>query len=702
MKTRKGLHRVAGAVFLQGAIASCSSRGVEPAPAEAAPAVAASGFEQNISPILGTYCTGCHAGGEAPAGIDLTFASEEEARAKAATDESFWSRVARNVDEGRMPPSFARAQPTDEERARLVDWINSNVLTANGMMDPGPFAVRRLNAREYENTVKDLLYLPGDYDLQTDFPADERGDGGFDNHAATLTISPLLIERYLSIAEKATTVAFGLDPDASEAERAIARVSRERLNEPSEDVDLDFSDWQVMVRVNLERFAPRAFRRPVTEGEIEDLMRFAALSFTHNGESRNAANALAMRAALLSPEFLFRLERDPNPDGTGKVYELTEYQLASRLSYFLWSSMPDDSLFIAARDGTLRSNLDVHVQRMLQDPKAISLTKDFVGQWLEIRGLEHVPNVPGDLLTSMQGETEHFFDYIVRQDRSIMDFLDSDYTFVNGPLADVYGIEGVEGEEFQRVEVDPTRRGGIFTQASFLTLTSKPLGDTLRTSPVVRGKWILENIFNETIPPPPPDVPELEFDANEELTGTVREIFEQHRVDPSCASCHARMDPYGFALENYDGFGAWRDEDRGSAIDASGEIDGTTFTTPDQFRRIMADRRDDFRHALVRKMLSYALGRSIQPVDRATIDEITESVKADGDRFSSLILGVVESYPFQHARASTADVRMPVTASQAVYHPVPAMPDSASASDNDPDPGPANRTPLDGNPEDEP
>jgi hypothetical protein len=209
---------------------------------------------------------------------------------------------------------------------------------------------------------------------------------------------------------------------------------------------------------------------------------------------------------------------------------------------------------------------------MLNDPKSISLTKDFLGQWLEIRGMQEVTNTPKSLLASMQGETEHYFDYIVRNNRSIMELLDSDYTFVNEELAKLYGIPGVTGDAFQKVQVDRSQRGGIFTQASFLTLTAKPLGTSRRTSPVLRGKWILENIFNQEIPPPPPDVPQLNFDPNKQLKGTVRQIFEQHRVDPSCSVCHARMDPYGFALENYDGYGAWRRQDNHVDVDASGEI----------------------------------------------------------------------------------------------------------------------------------
>jgi hypothetical protein len=383
------------------------------------------------------------------------------------------------------------------------------------------------------------------------------------------------------------------------------------------------------------------------------------------------------------------MERDPNPDGTGKPFQINEFELANRLSYFLWASMPDDELFQSARDGKLRENLDDQIKRMLKDPKAISLTKDFLGQWLEIRSIEKTPNCAPELLSAMKGETENFFNYIVYQDRSIMDFLDADYTFLNEPLAKHYGILAIRddiqkvlaakmsgeifsaaefqaltsmpltitGNEFHKVKVDTSTRGGIFTQASFLTITSKPLalkdgGVTRRTSPVNRGKWILENIFNETIPPPPPNVPSLEIDGGKELTGTVRQVFEQHRADPHCAQCHERMDPYGFALENYDGFGAWRTQDNKIDVDASGEIDGKKFTTPKEFRAFLATRRDDFRRSLVEKLLSYALGRGIEDFDKPSIDAICAAVEKDGNRFSSVILNLARCYPFQHARGS--------------------------------------------------
>jgi hypothetical protein len=316
--------------------------------------------------------------------------------------------------------------------------------------------------------------------------------------------------------------------------------------------------------------------------------------------------------------------------------------------------MPDDELFLTAQDGKLREKLDDQLKRMLKSPKAISLTKDFMGQWLEIRGLDKTTNADPALLKAMQGETEAFFNHIVTEDRSIMEFLDADYTFVNQRLAEHYGIKGVEGENFRKVSVNREERGGIFTQASFLTLTGKPLGDGRRTSAVNRGKWILENIFNTKIPPPPPNVPALALDTNKELKGTVRQIFEQHREHPDCITCHVRMDPYGFALENYDGYGLWRKQDNGEMIDASGEINGKKYTTPRQFRDILATRQDDFRKAIVTKMLTYALARGIDGYDYDVIDDICEKVKADGDKFSSVVLNIVKSYPFQHARGSLA------------------------------------------------
>jgi len=618
-------------------------------------------FARDIAPIFARYCVECHGGAKPKADIVFRFKDAAEAKSRADIDAGFWSHVSKTLLAKEMPPDD-EPQPTAAERAKLVDWITRDMLAVNcESPDPGRMVIHRLNNREYANTLRDLLYLPADFNAAADLPADDRG-AGFDNNSGTLTLSPVHIEHYLAIAEKAVSIALNLV--MKDVPRDPTLPSRVKLNAPGASFKEDFANRQAKVRLNIEAFAPRAYRRPVSREEVDQLMRFAALSFTHEGESFDKATSLAMRAAIMSPDFLFRLERDPTADGTGKAYRIDDFELASRLSYFLWASMPDDDIFAAAKAGTLRDNLEATVRRMLQDPKANSLTTDFLGQWLEIRSLEETPNCPPELLRAMKGETERFFDHIVRQDRSIMDFIDADYTFVNGRLAAHYGIPDVAGEEFQKVAVDPARRGGIFTQASFLTLTSKPLEvkgapATRRPSPVNRGKWILENIFNQTLPPAPPNVPSLAIDDGKELKGTVRQIFEQHRADPKCAECHARMDPYGFALENYDGFGAWRDQDNRVDVDASGEINGRKFRTPREFRTVLASRRGDFRRAFVEKLLSYAIARGLINDDKCAVDEICAAVEQEGDRFSSVILHLVRCFPFQHARGSVLETAPP-------------------------------------------
>ena len=603
-------------------------------------------FDSDIAPVFNKYCVGCHAGAQPKGDILLKFKDEDDARSRMASNDEFWDKVSTMVKGDLMPPASVKNRPTEGERKLLTDWIANDVLTIGGKPDPGPLVVHRLNNREYANTLRQVLYLPASYDPVADFPADERGDG-FDNNSDTLTISPVLVEHYLDAAEKSVRRSF---KPLNEDKGVLSDVPAQKILDASKSFKADFANSQAKVRINIEAFLPRAWRRPVTKEEVDGVMKFAALSFAHAGESMSEATALAIRASLMSPNFLFRLEQDPHADGSGKVYQLSEYQLASRLSYFLWSTMPDDELFAQAKAGTLRQNLDAQIARMLKDPKAISLTKDFMGQWLEIRGLEQTPNLDKALAASMKGETEHFFNYIVANNRPITDLLDGDYSFVDARLAKLYGIAGVTGDDFQKVQLDPKQRFGLITQASIMTLTSKPLGTGLRTSPVVRGKYILENLFNQRIPPPPPDVPPLKVDDNHALTGTTRQIFEQHRTNPVCAGCHARMEPYGFALENYAGDGSWRSQENGIPIDVSGEINGHKFTTPAEFREVLETRKDDFRHAVVRKVLSYALGRGIQGSDRPAIEQIVAQVQADGDSFNSVILNVVKSFPFQNAR----------------------------------------------------
>ncbi|MEN9733177.1 MAG: hypothetical protein RLZ45_1172 [Verrucomicrobiota bacterium] len=399
-------------------------------------------------------------------------------------------------------------------------------------------------------------------------------------------------------------------------------------------------------------FARRAWRRPVTRDDVHRLMALYESS-RKEGDGFETAVRQAMTAVLVSPHFLFRGELQPDPNNPKAVHPVDEFALASRLSYFLWSSMPDEELFTLAARKRLRKNLTAQVQRMLKDPKAQALTQNFAGQWLQLRTLAILqpdrgkfPGFSEDLRRDLREETERFFDAIVREDRPVMEFLLGDYTFVNGRLAKHYGIPGVEGDAFVRVSLAGTPRQGVLTHGSILTLTSNPN----RTSPVKRGKWVLENLLSTPPPPPPPNVPELE--AGEKITGTLRQRMEKHRDNAMCASCHARMDPIGFAFEHFDGIGGYRDRDGDQPLETAGELNsGERFQDHRELNRIFATaKKDDFLRCLSEKMLTYALGRGLEYYDRPAVRRIVERLEQGDGRFSDLVLGVVESVPFQQRR----------------------------------------------------
>jgi hypothetical protein len=409
-------------------------------------------------------------------------------------------------------------------------------------------------------------------------------------------------------------------------------------------------------------FTRRAWRRPVTPAEVDSLMQLYT-SATAQGESFEAGVKHTLQAVLVSPYFLFRGEAPPTAQMASAsvlARPVGEVALASRLSYFLWSSMPDDELLDLAERGALRQNLDAQVRRMLASPKAHALVANFAGQWLEIRNLKFVapdkklfPSFDDELRDAMQTETETFFDHIMREDRSVMDFINADYTFVNERLAKYYGLPDVSGDEFRRVSLAGTPRRGVLTQASVLTITSTPT----RTSPVKRGKWVLEDLLGTPPPPPPPDVPPLAADSKQ-VTGTLRHQMEEHRVNPVCASCHARMDPIGFSLENFDAIGAWRAKDGDAPVDASGRlVTGESFSGATELIGLLSDKkRDSFIRNLSEKMLIYSLGRGVERFDRPAIDQIAKDVAGGGYRFSSLVLAVVKSVPFDEQRVDAAPV----------------------------------------------
>jgi hypothetical protein len=408
-----------------------------------------------------------------------------------------------------------------------------------------------------------------------------------------------------------------------------------------------------MARQIVAIFASRAWRRPAENSEVDKVMTLYS-SAQKDGLSFEASVKLAMKAVLVSPYFLFRGEIQPDPNNPESVHPIDEYALASRLSYFLWSSMPDQELTDLAAHKKLRSQLDAQVRRMIASPKASAFVENFAGQWLEIRNLKFVepdrdqyPGFDENLRNAMLKETDLFFASILHEDRSVLDFLNANYTFVNNRLAKLYGMADVTGDEFQRVSLVGTPRRGVFTQASILTITSNPT----RTSPVKRGKWVLEELLGTPPPPPPPVVPELKNDG-QPVTGTLREQMVQHRADPTCASCHARMDPIGFGLENFDGIGAWRDKEGEFAIDSSGKlVSGETFNGPAELSGILATaKRDFFVRCLTEKMITYALGRGTEYYDRAAIEKITADLAKNQYKISTLILDVVKSLPFQMRR----------------------------------------------------
>ena len=406
-------------------------------------------------------------------------------------------------------------------------------------------------------------------------------------------------------------------------------------------------------RVILRRFASRAFRRAATDRELTRLLALVRLA-QRSGGSFERGVRLAIQAVLISPKFLFRGEIDALPNDPASVRRVSEYELASRLSYFLWSSTPDGVLLDRARQGTLRTNLRDQVQRMLKDPRARALVDNFGGQWLQLRDIDTImidavrfPAFDDDLRRMMRTETEMFFSAIIKEDRSVIDFIDGKQTFLNERLAAHYGIEGIEGDTFRRVELDGQRRSGVLTQASILALTSNPT----RTSPVKRGKWILKQILGAPPPPPPPGVDELAEEKPGAPPKGLRERLELHRTNKSCAVCHVRMDPLGLALENYDAIGRWRDKDGPVPIDARGTLpDGRQFDGPVKLKEILRVDADQFRWCLTEKMLTYALGRGIEYYDYRAVAEITSELARENDRFSALILAVVRSYPFQFRR----------------------------------------------------
>jgi hypothetical protein len=601
-------------------------------------------FSEHAAPFLARHCRRCHSQERARGGVDLD--------AQPGTDLALWERVAAAVRSGRMPPA-GQPRPEQTELDLFGLWL-ADALSGDGRVVRAN--IRRLNQSEYNNTIRDLVGV--DFRPAADFPADDTGDG-FDTIGDVLSVSPTLVEKYLLAAE--TVIESAADdpqlwrrlstPPGEDYIPFILRGAPPRRNDAVKALRQGPADERTALRAAeidrtyaaLQAFADRAYRRPITHAEMYRLMRFVETAL-NDGEQADAGLKLAMKAALVSPHFLFRI--DAGPDRLAG-----DFELATRLSYFLWSSMPDEELFRLAARGQLRDarTLVQQVRRMLRDPRSRALAENFGGQWLQTRALAQsapdpalFPRFDDELRRAMQEETELFVDSLIREDRSVLELLTADYTFVNERLARHYGIPGVRGEEFRRVSLAGTPRAGVLTHSGVLTVTSGPT----RTSPVKRGKWMLENILGAPVPAPPPGADDLKVPDAGGLT--LRERLERHRSRAECASCHARMDPLGYGLENFDAVGAWRDRDGETPIDPAGTLpDGRRFRGAAELRAILTERPERFTRCLTEKLLVYALGRPLTPADRPAVDRIVRHAGRNGHRVSSLVIALVRSDPFQ-------------------------------------------------------
>lgn len=735
------------------------------------------GFEGKVTPLFAESCTVCHNAQMASGSLNLAPFTAPGSLAEKRED---WERIVHKLRTGEMPPRGI-PRPAQERIDALVQFVQSEFEKADSKVkpDPGRVTARRLNRNEYSNTIRDLLAV--DFRADKDFPTDDSGHG-FDNIGDVLTISPVLMEKYMSAAERISATAIGANPlpgkpveaeyhrkdktirriDASTIE-AVHRVEWDgeyivRIGLPGERKDgkpvllrfsmdgrelhsqmaetkpsglvyfdpfsmeemrlvlpagdhvfragfvndefvkavppkelydrqknkfiesitfvgpfpaeveresrkkiliCDPNSGKACVTEIISTLARRAYRRPVSKDEVASLVRFVGLAQSE-GQSVEQGIQLAIQAMLVSPHFLFRIERDPDATDPGKTHQISEIELASRLSYFLWSSMPDDELLSLAAQNKLREKgvLDAQVRRMLADPRSSALAENFAGQWLETRALDSVTPDPDkfpewslELRDAMKEETRLFFEAVLRDNRPISDLLNANFTYVNGPLAKHYGIDGISGPDFQRVELDNGQRGGILSQASVLTVTSYPT----RTSAVIRGKYVLENILGAPPPAPPPDVPALD-EAEVGQSGSFRQKLEQHRSNPACSSCHERMDALGFGLENYDAIGKWRTTDGNFPVDASGTLpNGEAFGTPAELKKILVSDLSEFCSTLTEKMMTYALGRGLERYDNRTVRGITRKLEEKDFQFQTLVHEIVNSLPFQNRRGEVVE-----------------------------------------------
>lgn len=595
-------------------------------------------FRGRVTPFVTTYCLPCHQN-RRPTRAGVNFSPALKAPGHAAFTEQ-WRKAAARVKAHDMPPKGA-AQPGEADRQMFVDWLAK--LKYLSHKDPGPFVIRRLTKTEYGNTLRDLFGVEPSI---ADGLPDEVSGAGYLN-----SLSPLQLEQYLTIAGKVLRRIVA--PDGAPPTAVQKRLFGEALPPKA--------DPRGAARNVARSLARKAYRRPPTEAELDVLMATFDLGRRNNLAYPQALH-LMLKAILVSPQFLFITPArgaDAEAGSSAGIVPLDDHQLASRLSYLVWATMPDDELMALADSGKLHEPavLKAQAKRLLDDRRSRALFDGFGAQWLSVGGLKRqvfdsalFPQMTAAMRQAMYDEVRLFFESIVREDKSVIGFVDSDYTYLNETVAAIYGLQkSVKGPEMRRVRLSDGNRGGVLGMPGILAATSFPN----RTSPVKRGVWVLEQVLGDHVPAAPPDVPALDKQDQAAVANlTVRQRTELHRTNPVCANCHQILDPIGFGLEKFDAIGRWRDRDsNGQPIDAAGELPGgNRFAGPRDLKAIIAARTGDVSRNLLEKLLAYALGRKLEGYDEIVVDNLMDEIAADGYRMRSLIYGVITSYPFTHRR----------------------------------------------------
>ena len=606
----------------------------------AVPPLRADEFTEATRPFLQKYCISCHGKEKQKGDIVLHDIDSLDAAFK---KHRLLENITDQVEHGDMPPDDEDVLPTRAERKKFTDAlskINERIKTGQVPQRAGRVTLRRLNRNEYHYTVRDLFGV--NFNPSQDFPADGAGGEGFDNTADALFSSPALLEKYLSAAKKVIASVY-LNPGLKK--RAI-------FAQPKTPKEAEATAKKV-----LGFHATLAYRRRVSDEDLAPLMTAFKRGMQAKMSFDNALRA-PLTALLINPRFLFRAEHN---EVKKDEWKLNDFEIATRLSYFLWSSMPDRELFRLADAGKLSDPAVLKAQtlRMIASPKSTSLARHFAGQWIGFDKMVSVvdpdqkrfPAFNDDLRKAMYYESVEFFSHVLQKNRPITDFIDSDYTFANATLARHYGLkEKVTGKEMKKVALHNKSRGGVIGMGSVLTSTSLPL----RTSPVLRGVWILDTLLGDPAPPPPPDAGELPADDTKAEGLTFRQQLDIHRKNPKCSSCHARIDPLGFSLENFDAIGRWRQKDaNGKPIDSSSVLPGDiTFNSPAELKALLMSAKKQFATNMTRKMLSYATGRGLEYYDEAVVTKIVAKLEKSSYSTQTLVHEIVNSRPFLN-RSST-------------------------------------------------